>query len=316
MSVSKSKNANVQLLACEVVPQDAIIPDDSEYRFLVDGSYIKYVSVAPGTLSGEEIFDWTFGPILLSKHLPPFPSGDWNKGHVAKDPETGEAAFVKTETVSLAGVENLWHEVKLNELDFGARELVTDRVHISKHPELNDGKPVLIKLADWPWEIGDMNTETTAYESIRDTGIGPKFLGHLTEGKDGRVVGFVAEWVPDARAAGPGDLEGCRKALGRLHELGIKLGDTNKHNFLVREGHDVVLVDFESAKKCSAQELEDEMNALQKCLEDPSFRGGSTDASQDAVIIESWWIFRVILKNGDIRHSAAGKTNVGVAVKG
>jgi hypothetical protein len=116
-----------------------------------------------------------------------------------------------------------------------------------------------------------MNTETTAYECIRDRGIGPKFLGHLTEGKDGRVVGFVAEWVQDARSAGPGDLESCRKALGRLHELGIKLGDTNKHNFLVREGHDVVLVDFE---KCSPQELEDEMNALQESLEDPSFRGG------------------------------------------
>lgn len=119
-----------------------------------------------------------------------------------------------------------------------------------------------------------METETIAYEWIRDRGIGPGFLDHLTEGKDGRVVGFVAEWVQDARAVGPRDLESCRKALGRLHELGIKLGDTNKHNFLVREGHDVVLVDFEFAKKCSPQELEDEMNALKECLEDPSFRGG------------------------------------------
>lgn len=98
--------------------------------------------------------------------------------------------------------------------------------------------------------------------------------GHLTEGKDGRVVGFVTEWVQDARAAGPGDLESCKKALGRLHELGIKHGDTNKYNFLVREGHDVVLVDFETAKKCSPQEIEVEMNALNESLEDPSFRGG------------------------------------------
>jgi hypothetical protein len=90
-----------------------------------------------------------------------------------------------------------------------------------------------------------METETIAYECIRDRGIGPRFLGHLTEGKDRRMVGFVAEWVQDARPTGPGDLESCRKAFGRLHELGIKLGDTNKHNFLVREGHDVVLVDFE-----------------------------------------------------------------------
>ena len=119
-----------------------------------------------------------------------------------------------------------------------------------------------------------MEAETTAYGSIRGSGIEPKFLGHVTEGKDGRVVGFVAEWVQDARAAGPEDLEGCRKALGRLHELGIKLGDINKHNFLVREGHDVVLIDFEFARKCSPQELEDEMNGLEGSLEDSSFRGG------------------------------------------
>lgn len=59
-----------------------------------------------------------------------------------------------------------------------------------------------------------------------------------------------------------------------MHELGIKLGDINKHNFLVREGHDVVLIDFEYAKKCSIQELEDEMNALKESLETPTFPGG------------------------------------------
>lgn len=78
-----------------------------------------------------------------------------------------------------------------------------------------------------------------------------------------------------ARAAGPGDLDSCKKALGRLHELGIKLGDVDKHNLLVRDGHDVVLVDFETAKRgCSPCELEDEMSALKSSLEDTSFRGG------------------------------------------
>ena len=42
----------------------------------------------------------------------------------------------------------------------------------------------------------------------------------------------------------------------------------------MREGRDVVLVDFETTKKGSPQELEDEMNDLKKSLEDPSFRGG------------------------------------------
>jgi len=111
-------------------------------------------------------------------------------------------------------VDSLWHPVKLNELDFAQELYLRQRVRISTHLEPNDGKPVLIKIAVWPWEIAFMEAETTAYGSICGRGIGPKFLGHVTEGKDGRVVGFVAEWVQDTRAAGPGDFDGCRKALG------------------------------------------------------------------------------------------------------
>jgi hypothetical protein len=95
MNDSKSNNANVQLLTCLVEPQDTIDPDDSHYRVLVDRNYVKYVTILPGTLAGEEQ-EWTFRPILLSELLPPFPPGNWNKGYVAKDPEraeTGEAAL-------------------------------------------------------------------------------------------------------------------------------------------------------------------------------------------------------------------------------
>lgn len=78
-----------------------------------------------------------------------------------------------------------------------------------------------------------------------------------------------------ARAAGPGDVDGCEEALRRLHGLGIKLGDISKHNFLVRDGHGVVLVDFETARRdCSPPELKDEINAVKSSLEDTSFRGG------------------------------------------
>ena len=73
--------------------------------------------------------------------------------------------------------------------------------------------------------------ETSIYQQINGSNIGPKLLGHLMEGRGGRVIGFAVKWVPGARAAGPGDLEGCKKTLGRLHGLGIKHGDINKHNF-------------------------------------------------------------------------------------
>jgi hypothetical protein len=144
---------------------------------------------------------------------------------------------------------------------------VRQRVHVSTHPKVKGGEPVLVKLAVWPWEIPSTEVETAAYQWISDRSIGPKFLGHITEGKDGRVVGFVTEWLEGARAAGPGDLDGCKEALGRLHKLGIKLCGINKHNFLVRDRHGVVLIDFETAKRdCSPSELEDEMSALRSSL--------------------------------------------------
>jgi hypothetical protein len=271
MTAPHQKNANVRLLACLIDDDDT---NDSDYRFLIDGQYVKYISTAPGTFLGAE-GDRTFEPILLGELLPPFPSGDWNNGHVARDPVTGKATFVRTETVRFAEVKNVWHPTKLNELDFTRQDRVRQRVHVSTHPDVEGGKPVLIKLAVWPWEIPSIEVETAAYQWISDSGVGPKFLGHLTEGKDERVLGFVAEWVEGSRAAGPQDIDSCKKALGRLHELGIKLGDTNKHNFLVRDGHDVVLIDFETAERgCSLPELEDEMSALKSSLDCTSFRGG------------------------------------------
>ncbi|KAF4952548.1 hypothetical protein FGADI_6619 [Fusarium gaditjirri] len=194
MIAPQERNTNVRLLAYLIDDDDT---NDSDYRFLVNGAKD----------------DRTFEPILLGELPPPFPTGDWNHGYVARDPESGKATFVRTETVQFAG--------------------------------------------------------------ISDSRASPNFLGHFTEGKDGRVVGFIAEWVEGTRAAGPADINDCKKALGRLHELGIKLGDINKHNFLMQDRHDVVLVDFETAKQdCSPVELEDEMSTLKSSLEDTSFRGG------------------------------------------
>jgi hypothetical protein len=65
--------------------------------------------------------------------------------------------------------------------------------------------------------------QAATYPWVSDSGVGLEFLGHFTKGKYGRVVCF-AEWVEGARVAGPGDMDGCKKALGRLHELDVKLG--------------------------------------------------------------------------------------------
>lgn len=132
--------------------------------------------------------------------------------------------------------------------------------------------PVIFKFAEFPWQMAYFEAETTPYEWIRGEGVGPEFLGHVTEA--GRVMGWVMEDLGDARTAEPGDLAACREVLGRLHAMGIKHGDINRFNFIVR-GDKALLVDFEAAKRCSgARELEDEYRLLEQSLNDPSYRGG------------------------------------------
>jgi len=116
--------------------------------------------------------------------------------------------------VQCAGLTNLWHPVKSQRAGFRATrpsEATSPRLNASRSQRRQVRARQTRGLA-----LGNPSIEvvTAAYQRISDGGVGPKFLGHLTEGKDGRVVGFVAEWVEGARAAGPGDIDRCKKASG------------------------------------------------------------------------------------------------------
>lgn len=67
--MAHENNSHAQLLANLVDPDDE---EDSEYRFLVDQTHVKYVTVAPGVLPKS---DRIFAPALIPL-LPPFPPGD------------------------------------------------------------------------------------------------------------------------------------------------------------------------------------------------------------------------------------------------
>lgn len=262
--MTPTRNSNIQLLATLVDSSD---DDESEYRFLVDGKHVKYVTVDPGVLPRD---DRTFAPILLAT-LPPFPPGDWNEGHITKNPQSGHPVFSRYTRSDLPGISNTWHRTRIDHLELKKLDRLRQNIHVVTHP-LFDGA-LLVKFAEFPWQIPFFEAETTAYEWIDGQGVGPKFLGHLTEA--GRVVGFIMEYVADARAADTGDLAACQVVLAKLHSLGIKHGDINKHNFLVREGK-AVLVDFETAQRCSEKkELEAEYEHLERSLSDSSRRGGT-----------------------------------------
>lgn len=97
--MTPARNSNVQLLAVLVDWDDE---EEGEYRFLVDGKDTKYVTVEPGVLPKD---NRTFGPILIPL-LPPFPPGDWNEGHVSKDPLSGQPVFSHYSRSDLSEISN------------------------------------------------------------------------------------------------------------------------------------------------------------------------------------------------------------------
>ncbi|KAM5354003.1 hypothetical protein ACJ41O_000653 [Fusarium nematophilum] len=269
-------NSNVKMLAVLSDPND---DEQSEYRFLVDDAHVRYVTLDGGLVAGD---DRTYGPVLLGK-LPVFPPGDWNEGRVRRDEATGKPCFCETRRSSLPGIGNIWHGTMIDHLELHQVERVRQTLHRVTHPSFD--RPVLAKFAQFPWEIPYFAAETTSYEWIHGRGIGPAFLGHIHE--NGRVIGFLLEEVPGARTAEPGDLAACQRSLQKLHELGILHGDINKHNFLIRGdgGGEAVLIDFETAQKCTDQSLLDaEYTHIEESLADTSGRGGvglASDSSSD-----------------------------------
>ncbi|KAI5457605.1 hypothetical protein BGZ63DRAFT_393265 [Mariannaea sp. PMI_226] len=267
-------NSNVELLAALV---DAEGIEEDDYRFLVDGKYVKYVTVESGVLPKD---DRTFAPILVPS-LPEFPPGDWNEGRVIRDDHSGDngLAFTNLKRSTLPGIGNVWHSTKINHLELRQVEKVRQTLHRVTHPDFK--QPMLAKFAQFPWEIPYFAAETTAYKWIHGRGIGPEFLGHIHEG--GRIIGFLLEEISDVRTAEPADLAACQRSLSKLHALEIKHCDINKHNFLIRGDGSAVLIDFETAQKCTdPEQLDAEYDGLKESLEDTSGRGGAGFASDSS----------------------------------
>ena len=252
---------NIRVLQCE-----ADDSEDSHFRFLVDGKNVKYVSIAPGLFSVDDLI-WNR---MLLPHLPPFPAGDWNVGHIAQSKTTDAPCFAWTRKDPLPTIQNCWHPTSVDhsELQFGQR--VRSNVFVVTSPRFD--RPVVAKFACFLWEVHYFERECTAYEWLVGQDIGPRFLGLLTE--EGRAYGFLMDRIENARHATPDDLHMCQEALSRLHGLNILHGDLNKHNFLIKDNQ-AILIDFEYAERTTDQSaLQEEMNRLPEVLADMSGNGG------------------------------------------
>ncbi|OBT85468.1 hypothetical protein VE02_06189 [Pseudogymnoascus sp. 03VT05] len=137
--------------------------------------------------------------------------------------------------------------------------------------EAGDQKTMIAKMARFPWEIQYIETETRIYQLLQPLQITPTFLGHIHEA--GRVIGFLLEKV-EGRSANIGDLEICKAALQRLHDLRNLHGDCNRYNFIVEADDKVTLIDFDNAKvDADAEMMEKEMDSLQEQLREETGRG-------------------------------------------
>ena len=76
------------------------------------------------------------------------------------------------------------------------------------------------------------------------------------------------ERMINCRHATPEDLGLCQQRLLKLHQLSIKHGDINKHNFLIHDDR-ATLIDFDCALHCDNVEvLEEEFRGLEEELSD------------------------------------------------
>ena len=248
--------------------------DESQFRFLVNNTSFKYVTIEHGLYT---IDDMCFAPVLLPQ-LPAFPPGDWNTGHISRNPQTNLPFFSSTFIESLPSIQEIWHDTFISCTDLDMLTSLKSNVWLVNAPQLSLTTTIVAKFARFPWETPYFAAETAVYAWLKDTGVGPRFLDHLTEGKNGRVIGFLLEYISLARFAGPNDLEACQEALGKLHGLGILHGDVNRYNFLVQgEGEEkrVTMIDFDGTERVNdLKALRAEFESVSEKLADESGLGG------------------------------------------
>ncbi|KAJ3577187.1 hypothetical protein NPX13_g3382 [Xylaria arbuscula] len=132
-----------------------------------------------------------------------------------------------------------------------------------------------------------MENETEVYKRVNGLNLTPKFLGHVT--CQGAVIGYVLEYLEDARTTTAKDMYARIKAVKKLHALGITHGCAHHQNFL-RQGKDVLMIDFEESK------FDDEATQARKGADIRRIRafkndGMKVDDDDDEWVDEIDWFF-------------------------
>jgi hypothetical protein len=100
---------DIQLLQVSVNPED-----QSEFRVLVDKTFIKYLTIDTGIY---DVDNMCVAPSLISM-LPPLRSGDWNQGHISRDTSYGRLYFAGATKAQFSGITKVWHPLQIDYLEF------------------------------------------------------------------------------------------------------------------------------------------------------------------------------------------------------
>lgn len=150
-----TNNPNIKLLQVSVDPTNE---DEHEFRVLIDGHFVKYIIIDPGLY---EPGDMCFGPTFISI-LPPLLEGDWNHGHISRDPATGNPHFATALKIDLAGITDLWHPVQVDYLELSVEHELRSNIFEATCDRFNSA--VIVKFARFPWDMPYFEAETTAYK--------------------------------------------------------------------------------------------------------------------------------------------------------
>ncbi|KAJ5808594.1 hypothetical protein N7474_009863 [Penicillium riverlandense] len=242
--------------------------DDSEYRILVKDR-VRYLIISAGTFERSTL------SFPLSS-LPKFPEDyTWNVAYVNRDPSSDEVVM-DLQHRTFIGITDLWHPVLVDCLELKRRKQFTATTYEATYSG-NGSLPttrspvVVAKVARFEWELPRLSLETLMYRSLENTGLAPRFIGHVHE--HGRVIGFMLEKL-EGREANIKDLSSCRSALQRLHDIGILHGDVNRYNFII-QNDTARLIDFEKSKFCNSAtaSMQAEMDSLRDQLVEDTGRG-------------------------------------------
>ncbi|KAL2175529.1 uncharacterized protein P884DRAFT_286563 [Thermothelomyces heterothallicus CBS 202.75] len=156
---------------------------------------------------------------------------------------------------------------------FDVRRSVNHRVSEVVH----GGRTAFLKIARFRFELPLLIREVEAYHHLAESDVAPKLIGYVFEESPNRVVGFLVESV-EGRVANVADLEECRKALEKLHNLVVH-GDLCRYNIIITT-NGPKFIDFEHSTPITEAKnglVDDEKQSLIEKLVDESGAGRPWD---------------------------------------